>query len=63
MSSNDKPLNLLYASFEGVNTPNDPTFTTPLAPTTKPLGDTNIARPFANAPFPSTEFSIPFIVT
>ena len=42
----------LLKEFEsGVNTDNEPTFNTPLAPTTIPLGETNTKCPLLNPPF------------
>ena len=61
--STDKFLKELYAELDGVYTPNEPTLTTPLEPTINPLGETNMALPFANAPLPLTLFNIPLIAT
>ena len=54
-------LRALYPSWVGVNTLREPTFKTPLAPTTIPSGEINTKFPsdFAVAPRSATALTIP----
>ena len=46
----------------GVNTDKEPTFNTPLEPTTMPFGETNTTCPLVKPPFLLIEFTIPLIL-